>query len=142
MPVCCIIWHFGAGWHEAHFPSASPHPPGVATTHPVLAAVPPVAPKRPMLTSAIAYGPTTGQAFAAGALGVTYTGWRFTAAAPDGAKVAVTSFVPEARWGTTAATALKPSTTCELWEGAALRAGGVDCCSCAACCSKRQRCAQ
>lgn len=85
--------------------------------------------KRPILTSAVAYGPTTGQAFAAGAPGVSYTSWRFTATAPDGTKISVDSLIPEARWGTTAATALKPSTACELWEGAASRAGGVDCCS-------------
>ncbi|KAI7839474.1 hypothetical protein COHA_006741 [Chlorella ohadii] len=71
----------------------------------------PVIVKRPVLTFATAFGPTTGQALAAGAAGVTYTSWIFTATAPDGSKVSVTSLIPDARWGTTAATALRPSTT-------------------------------
>ena len=83
--------------------------------------------KRPILTSAVAYGPTTGQALAAGAPGVTYTSWRFTATAPDGTKIIVDSLIPDARWGTTAATALKPSTTCEHAELGSLHAGGVGC---------------
>lgn len=78
----------------------------------------PVVVKRPILTSAVAYGPTTGQAIAAPAAGVTYTSWIFTATAPDGVKVSVQSLIPEARWGTTAATALRPNTKCELWIAA------------------------
>lgn len=85
--------------------------------------------KRPILTSAVAYGPTTGQALAAGAAGVTYTSWIFTATAPDGTKVSVTSLIPDARWGTIPSTALKPSTTCEpegsacMWAGRLLGVG-------------------
>jgi hypothetical protein len=71
----------------------------------------PVIAKRPILTSAVAYGATTGQALAAGANGIEYKRWIFTATAPNGAKVSVTSLIPDARWGTTPATALRPSTT-------------------------------
>lgn len=91
----------------------SPQPAAPLLPPPCCAAAKPVIVKRPVLTFATAFGPTTGQALAAGAAGVTYTSWIFTATAPDGSKVSVTSLIPDARWGTTAATALRPSTTCE-----------------------------
>jgi len=73
-------------------------------------------PGMPILTSAEAYGPTTGQATAAGPAGVTYTQWRFTATpVGGGTPVTANNTAPDVRfYGLTPNTTVSSRRAC--WE--------------------------
>lgn len=67
----------------------------------------------PQLTSAQAYGPTTGKATATGAKGVTYARFIFTATPKSGgAAIRAVSPVPEARWKGSLAPSTEYAVTC------------------------------